>query len=77
MLSHLGLIFQHDNVGAHQAYNTQRELANRGITTMPWPPSSPDLNPIEAFWQQIKQRIPRHQERPYTVTKLQALSLNE
>jgi transposase len=33
------------------------------IYSIPWPPSSPDLNPIEWVWRYIKQRIRKY--RPY------------
>ncbi|KAL6456377.1 hypothetical protein MHYP_G00349200 [Metynnis hypsauchen] len=53
-------IFMHDNAPSHAAKNTSVSLAAMGIKReklMVWPPSSPDLNPIENLWSIIKQKI--------------------
>ena len=50
----------HDNAPSHAAKNTTESLAAMGIRgekLMVWPPSSPDLNPIENLWSIIKQKI--------------------
>ena len=39
-----------DNAPSHAAEYTQRELQEREISVIIWPPFSPDLNPIEALW---------------------------
>jgi hypothetical protein len=31
-----------------------------GIIPMKWPPNSPDLNPIENIWNEMKEYIQRH-----------------
>ena len=54
------VIFMHDNAPSHAAKNTSGALAAMGIKgekLMVWPPSSPDLNPIENLWSIIKQKI--------------------
>lgn len=54
------IIFMHDNAPSHAAKNTSGSLAAMGIKgekLMVWPPSSPDLNPIENLWSIIKQKI--------------------
>ena len=54
------IIFMHDNAPCHAAKNTSGALAAMGIKgekLMVWPPSSPDLNPIENLWSIIKQKI--------------------
>ena len=54
------IIFMHDNAPSHAAKNTSVSLAAMGIKgekLMVWPPSSPDLNPIENLWSIFKQKI--------------------
>ena len=39
--------FQEDNVPCHTAKTTKRFIEEKQIRRLPWPASSPDLNPIE------------------------------
>jgi hypothetical protein len=43
----LDLIFQHDNDPKHTSRGTTKWLIEHKIRTLPWPSSSPDMNPIE------------------------------
>ena len=46
-----------DNAPPHAAARTMEEMGERAITPIPWPPNSPDLNPIEAVWDFMKDYI--------------------
>ena len=52
-----GFIFQHDNDPQHTANTTAKWLSEKNIETLSWPPQSPDLNPIENLWFQLKLKI--------------------
>jgi transposase len=46
-----------DNAPSHTSVETKAWLHNNGITCIEFPPHSPDLNPIENLWAQLKRRI--------------------
>jgi len=57
MIMNPGLLFMQDNASSHTAQYTKEELKSRGIQTITWPPFSPDLNPIESVWAEMKRWI--------------------
>lgn len=46
-----------DNAPPHKAKSTKPVFEQARIPILPWPPSSPDLNPIENIWGIIKHRL--------------------
>ena len=51
------VIAVHDNFKSHLAKETQEKAQQLGITLVPLPSYSPDLNPIEQIWKTIKRVI--------------------
>ncbi|KAJ9292418.1 hypothetical protein DTO271G3_8799 [Paecilomyces variotii] len=58
------LILMQDGAPGHASTLTRAELASRGIQTICWPPYSPDLNPIETVWDEMKDWLDEHYPNP-------------
>ena len=54
------LQFMHDNAPPHKAAYTREVLRVNNIQPIVWPAFSPDLNPIEAVWSEMKDFIEAH-----------------
>lgn len=74
-LAHLGfepegVVFQQDNARPHIAKVTLKWLEDHGIERLQWPANSPDLNPIENMWAELKRRLGEYEHPPVGMRQL-------
>lgn len=50
-------LFMQDNAPCHKAKRVMKWLQNKKQVVLEWPGNSPDLNPIEELWANMKLRL--------------------
>lgn len=68
-------VFQQDNAPSHTARLSIAFFENMRVSVLPWPPYSPDLNPIENLWGLLKRRVDAR--RPSDVDELRVIAKEE
>ncbi|KAI4900477.1 hypothetical protein NFI96_001865 [Prochilodus magdalenae] len=70
-----GWVLQHDNDPKHTARITKEWLRKKHIKVLEWPSQSPDLNPIEDLWRQLKLYV--SQQQPRNLADLEEICVEE
>ena len=65
----------HDGDKRHASEEVTTWLFNKGVQSLEWPPYSPDLNPIENVWADLKRRV--EQRNPADIKQLEAVVKEE
>lgn len=67
--------FQQANHPKHTSKSTKAWLKEKGWNILEWPSQSPDLNPIENLWWDLKKAVAAR--KPKNVTELEAFAHEE
>jgi transposase len=72
-----GVLLMEDNAPSHIHHYHNYPREQLGINKLIWPPNSPDLNPIERIWMEIKDKIKSQIGVDFTAAAIRRLLLQE
>lgn len=68
-------IFQQDSDPKHTSHIVSKWLKDKRIKVLDWCPQSPDLNPIEHLWSQLKMKV--REQNPRNINELKEIVKQE
>lgn len=63
--------FQEDNARPHKTKVASSFCAEKNLHILSWPAQSPDLNPIENLWAEVKKKIRNKKKKPTNLAELE------
>ncbi|KAJ8516016.1 hypothetical protein ONZ45_g6641 [Pleurotus djamor] len=67
--------FQQDGAPSHTSKSTKQWFITKKMPLLPHPPSSPDVNPMESVWHDLKTGIRKLPRKPTTLDELKKVVL--